>query len=324
MTAGAPPAARGPERAAPVPGSNGASRTASSGGGACSTRLSLRSGTGCDALRLLFEVERPPEHAFEVEGWNGGRTWNGLCFLEQKGGDAGELWSPARVRELGHRARELVDASFGIRKDRGVSRADFTTTRRFPTAQHGRAFMAGMAALEFPRLEATRRGTPPHSVWWTGPRSRKIRNRVYDKSRERGGEPWLAIRLEDQRSFPTRYRWPVELVADPDFQREHFEGRFGPMRKAVEGVKAASFPVIAQALADEVKYGYRSAPEARALAGSLVLLGGGAHDGIKRATLYRWRRELREAGYVVAPDFMEPVEVDLAAELGAALEEFGT
>jgi sirohydrochlorin ferrochelatase len=95
------------------------------------------------------------------------------------------------------------------------------------------------------------------------------------------------------------------------------------MRKAVDGVTAASFPVVAQALADEVKYGYRDAREAERLAGALVLLGGGARDGYSRATYYRRRSELRAAGYVVVEDFMEPVEVDLGGELERALEEFG-
>jgi hypothetical protein len=96
------------------------------------------------------------------------------------------------------------------------------------------------------------------------------------------------------------------------------------MRKAVDGVKAASFPVVAQAIADEVKYGFRSPSEARQLAGSLVLFTGGAAENVPRTTRYRWRSELREAGFVVLDDFMEPVEVELGDELDRALEEFGS
>ena len=95
------------------------------------------------------------------------------------------------------------------------------------------------------------------------------------------------------------------------------------MRKAVDGVTAASFPVVAQALADEVKYGYRSFREAERLAGSLVLFCGGVKPARGESTLYRLGRELREAGYVVVDDFMEPVEVNLGEELELALEEFG-
>jgi hypothetical protein len=93
------------------------------------------------------------------------------------------------------------------------------------------------------------------------------------------------------------------------------------MRKAVDGVKAASFPVVAQAIADEVKYGYRTHREAERLIGTAVLLHGGAAEAIPRSSRYRRLSELREAGFVVAEDFMEPVEVDLGGELEAALEE---
>jgi hypothetical protein len=154
-------------------------------------------------------------------------------------------------------------------------------------------------------------------------KSRKIRNRVYDKSREQGGEPWLAIRLEDQRSLASGRRATLEQVADPEWQRERFVQRFGPMRKAVAGVKAASFPVVAQRIADEVMYGGLTASEGRQLAGTLVLLRGGVESAIPRSTRYRWRRELRESGYIALDDFMEPVEVNLGDELDAALEEFG-
>lgn len=316
--------------------------------GACSTHLSLTGETGVDALRLLFEVERVPEKPFEGDGWNGGGIPAlGLCWIERKGGADG-LMTPDDVLRHGTAGRALVDDTFTLRRslrpnevpglskgsavtcgggkalaDRGVSRLDITTTRPFSNPARGRAFMAGMAAMEFPRLEAQRRGTPPHSVAWTGAKSRKIRNRVYDKSKEQGGEPWLKIRLEDQRSFPNGSRPPLELAADPSFQRQWFMQRFEPMRKAVAGVRAASFPVIAQALADEVRYGYRPALEAERLAGSLVILSGGGGEGYARATAYRRRADLREAGYVLVDGFMESVEVDLGDELEAALSEFG-
>lgn len=291
--------------------------------GACSTHRSLTTETGVDALRMLWEVDRVPERPFEQGSWRGGGIpSHGLCWMEQKGG-AGGLWSPDDVMRLGDEARGFVADNFGLRRDLGVSRVDVTTTRAFESPAHGRAFMGGMAALELPRMQATRRGTPPHSVWWTGERTRKIRARVYDKSREQGGEPWEAIRLEDQRSLPSGARYAVEQVADPLMQRQWFRARFEPMRKAVRGVRAASFPVIAQAIADEVKYGYRSHREAERLAGTLILVAGGAAEAVPRSTRYRRLAELREAGFVVVDDFMESVEVDLGAELDAALEEFG-
>jgi hypothetical protein len=187
--------------------------------------------------------------------------------------------------------------------------------------------MAGVAAMEFPRLEGTRRGSPVHSVWWTGEKSATIKNRAYCESfKVEGREPFERVRLEDQRRFPNGHRPPLEVAADPAFQRQKFLRRFEPMRKAVDGVRAASFPVIAQEIADQVKYGYRPVAEAERLAGALVLLNGGAGDtyrDTRRATYYRRQAELREAGFVVVDDFMEPVEVNLGHELDRALEEFG-
>jgi hypothetical protein len=92
------------------------------------------------------------------------------------------------------------------------------------------------------------------------------------------------------------------------------------VRKAVDGVRAATFPVVAQALADEAKYGYRENREAERLAGALVLLSGGAGDSYSRATYYRRRAELRDAGFVVLDDVSEAVEVNLGDVLERALD----
>lgn len=246
----------------------------------------------------------------------------GMVAVEGNPAD-GALWSGAEVLSRGADVRAFVSDSLGLRRDRGVSRLDVTTSRRFVPAE-GRAFMAGMAAIELPRMEATRRGTPPHSVWWTGAKSATIKARTYCESfKVAGREPFERLRLEDQRRFPNGHRPPLEVAADPDRQRELFMRRFDPMRKAVDGVTAASFPVVAQALADEARYGYRSVREVERLAGALVVMTGGASEAYKRSTFYNRRAELREAGYVVVEDFMEPVEVDLGAELDRAVEEFG-
>jgi hypothetical protein len=264
-----------------------------------------------------------PDRPFSLDGWHGGKAPGGsVVWVERKGGDGGALWRPERVAELCREAWGLVEDHFVVSAELGPSRVDLATTRPFASELHGQAFMAGMASVELVRMEATRRGSPPHSVWWTGERSKKIRARVYDKSLEAGGDPWLRVRLEDQRSLPVRERPHVSEVADPEWQRTRFVSRFAPMARAVEGVKAASFPVVAQSIADEVKYGYRTASEGRQLAGALVLMHGGAFGSVPRSTRYRWRGQLREAGYVVVPDFMEPVEVDLSVELEAALEEW--
>jgi hypothetical protein len=208
-------------------------------------------------------------------------------------------------------------------RDRGVSRLDVTTTRRQRTDAEARALLAGLGALDLPRCDTIRRGRPAHSIAWANTRGRRILARAYDKGRELGGESWESVRLEDQRRFPSGSRPPLDVAADGQYQRELFERRFRPMAQAVEGVKAATVPVVVQAIADEARYGYRPATEARLLAGSLVLLAGGAGESIARRTRYRWQRELREAGYVVVQDEQEAVSVDLGGELHQALEEFG-
>jgi hypothetical protein len=124
--------------------------------------------------------------------------------------------------------------------------------------------------------------------------------------------------MEDQRRYPSGAR-PYAEALDGDYLRGRFENRFGPIRKVVEGVKAATFPVIAQELADQARYGFRDVREAERLAGSLVLLTGGAGDAYKRRTYYHRRAELREAGYVVIDDLVEAVEVNLGDVIEGAI-----
>lgn len=290
--------------------------------GSSSTRPSATSGTtGVDTLRLLFETRKYVDGIAEVDGWRlGSIPALGLTWAEGHP-SPGALATSQEVVQTAARVREAVDGTFGVLRDRGVARVDVTTTRPFDRTAMGRAFLAGMAAVELSRCEAVRRGSPVHSVAWVYERGRRILARCYDKGLERGGESFRFVRLEDQGRFPSGRRPVIDEAASPEFQRQRLVARFGPMRRSVDGVRAASFPVVAQAIADEVKYGYRSATEARKLAGSLVLLHGGAHEGIARRTRYRWRAQLRDAGFVVVDDFMESVEVDLGEQLDAALEE---
>lgn len=276
-------------------------------------------------MRLLFDTRRSfGREPVELDGWRFGTIDAlGLTWAEGHPID-GALGAPEDVLRAGTHVRELVDAHVGVLRDRGVSRLDVTTTRRLRSTAEARAFLAGLSALDLPRCDTVRRGRPAHSVAWVNDRGRRILARAYDKGREQGGEAWEFVRLEDQRRFPSGGRPPLDVAADGHYQRELFDRRFRPMAKAVEGVKAATFPVIAQALADEVRYGYRQAREGERLAGALVLLVGGAGEGYARATRYRRRAELREAGFVVVDDQREAVAVDLGAELGAALDEFGS
>jgi hypothetical protein len=237
---------------------------------------------------------------------------------------SGGLASPAEVAAAGEHVRELVRDHFGLRQERGVSRLDVTTTRTFSVSAEARAFLAGMAALELPRCETTRRGTPAHSVAWTHASGRRILARCYDKGLERGGEAFEHVRLEDQGRFSSSGGRPtVERAAEASFQRDRLVRRFGPMAKAVRGVKAMTVPVLVKAIADEVQLGYRSPREGRDLIGSLLLFSAGVRPSRGDATLYRWRRRLAEEGFVAVEDWQEAAEVDLGRELEAALEEIG-
>jgi hypothetical protein len=286
-----------------------------------------------DTLRLLFETRDSGPSTFQVEGVDGWRFGSipslGLTWAEGHPAP-GELAGPEAIVEAAVTVEAVLDARLGVVGDLGVARSDQTVTTRFARAQEARAFLAGMAAVEFPRLEVTRRGRPVRSISWTHARGRRILGRCYDKGAEQGLDPFQLVRLEDQRRYPSGGRPPVEVVADGGFLRGRFEARFEPVRKAVDGVKAATFPVIAQALADEVRYGYRDWREAERLAGSLVLLSGVGADaypagkrGGPGATYYRRRQELREAGYVVVDDLGEGVEVDLGEVVEEALAANG-
>lgn len=296
--------------------------------GSSSTRPRLTSEhpgeTGVDTLRLLFETDRSfGGDLVEVDGWRfGSIPALGVTWAEGHPVE-GALGSPDDVVSRGTWARDVVDDHLGVRRDRGVARVDVTTTRPFPVAAEARAFLAGMAALDLPRCHTIRRGRPAHSIAWAHERGRRLLARCYDKGLERGGQPWERVRLEEQARFASGRRPPLDAAADPEWQRRRFVRRFEPMRKAVTGVKAATFPVVAHAIADEARFGYRSAREAERLLGAMVLLGDGAGEVYTRSTRTRRRRELRDAGFVLVEDDREAVEVDLGEQLDRALDEFG-
>lgn len=278
-------------------------------------------------MRLLFKVANVPPRRIRIDLREDWRIdpMPGLGMVGVEGNPAaGALWSPAELLDRAAEVREFVHDSLEVTADHGVSRLDVTTSRRFETAQ-GRAFLQGMAALELPRLEGNRRPNvgQPRSIAWTGARTAAIKCRVYCESfKIAGREVGQQVRLEDQRRFNGGRQLPLDVAADPEHQRRLFMRRFEPMRKAVDGVKAMTLPVMEQALADEFRFGYRGLRETERLVTAAVLLRAGAADGYSRATRYKRRAELRRAGYVVVDDLVEPVEVNLGDELEAALSDF--
>jgi hypothetical protein len=294
--------------------------------GSSSTRPSPTSWTGeagVDTLRLLFETGLYGDRVFEIEdvpGWRFGSTPAlGQTFAEGHPA-VGKLASVDEILAATAHVRDQLDDRLGILKDLGVSRSDQTVNTSFGRDSDAKAFLAGMASVDLPRTETTRRGHPVHSIAWTHPAGRRKLARCYDKGLEQGGEAFETVRLEDQRRYVSGDRPPIEVVADTDYLQGRFKARFGPIRKAVDGVKAATFPVVAQALADEARYGYRSVREVERLAGALVILSGGGSEAYKRSTYYNRRAELREAGYVVVDDLVEAVEVNLGDVVEDALD----
>ena len=297
--------------------------------GVCSTRPSPTSWTreaGVDTLRLLYETHEVGDRRFDVEaldGWQfGSIPALGLTWAEGHP-VPGKLATSEEVAVAAEAVRGALDERLGVRRDRGVARLDSTSTHEFARPQEARAFLAGMAATVLPRCETTRRGHPVHSVSWSHARGARKLARCYDKGLERGGEAFKFGRLEDQRRFAAGHRPTIEAVSDEGFARDRFRSRFGPIRKAVDGVKAATLPVVAQALADEARYGFRDVREAERLAGALVLLSGGAGEAYRRSTYFNRRAELREAGFVVVDDLVEAVEVNLGDVVESAIEADG-
>lgn len=213
---------------------------------------------------------------------------------------------------------ELLDALDSVGLDRGrdagVARLDATVTLRYEGAE-GLATLAGMAALDVPRMKPAVYGKPAQTVYLQGERTRKVYGRVYDKGVETGlAAPGQLVRLEDQRRFTKETRRAVSNVEPA----QDFERRFASMARSAEGVRAMTIPVLSRELAERVNSGEMHPRVAERLLGHLVLseAGGKRHS---RSTIKRRRRELRDRGLVVADGFYEPVAVDLGEAFEAAL-----
>jgi hypothetical protein len=176
-----------------------------------------------------------------------------------------------------------------------------------------------MAAMDWPRLKPVVWGKPPQTVGLTALNSRgRLLARGYDSGLLRGThERGVAIRLEDQRRFPSGSR-PGTALLNGTYVREKFERRFVPLWRSAKGVRVASLPVLANEVAARVVSGELRVTQAERLVGFAACEVAGLP--YPRRTYYRRKAELREQGLVVADAFFEPVEVDLGAVLEAALD----
>lgn len=203
----------------------------------------------------------------------------------------------------------------------GVRRLDCTVDVQLEP-HVGLAVMAGIAALDPGRgfqVVVTRQAGGPavETVAWRARRG--IVARVYDKGVEASIAPRGArVRLEAQRRWQAGARPdPLELTAA--WVRDRFERRFAPLWKASKGVRVMGPNAIAHHLRQLVADGVLSPGRAVDAAGYLFLEQAGVHVG-SRATRYRHRSILQEAGIVLDPCSTGDVEVDLQAVLEEALE----
>jgi hypothetical protein len=277
---------------------------------------------GVDTWRLLFRTTRSHgEELAKVGRWTahwmpalslycveGHPSPDGLCAGDELGVAYDEV-------------RRVLDGELGGYDFRGVSRLDSTATYRFADGRDGLAFLAGMAALDWPRLKPVVWGKPPETVALTARNSRgRLLARGYDSGLLRGThQRGVAIRLEDQRRYPSGRR-PSQEAFSATYVRERFHSRFAPLYRSAKGVKVAGLPVLATRIAAMLDGGELTYRQAERIGGSLVIELGGAAGHSSRRTRYRRRAELRERGLVIADDFYAPVEVDMGDVLEACLE----
>jgi hypothetical protein len=271
---------------------------------------------GVDTWRLLFKSTRShgPE-LFELGSYKA-HWMPRLSLLAVEGHPApGALCAADRLESAYEVVSRLLDREVASYDFVGLSRLDSTATHLFGRGQEGIAFLQGFAAIDWPRLKPEVIGKPPETVYVIAKNGRgKKLARAYDSGLLRGThERGSAIRLEDQGRFPSGAR--PTLAIDP---RARFHRRFVPLWQSMKGVRVASLPILSAKIQAQLRAGDITHAQAERMIGFLHLDTAG--EPYERRTWYRRRRELRERGLVVADGFFEPVEVDLASVLEAALD----
>lgn len=218
----------------------------------------------------------------------------------------------------------LADAGFPVGADRGLSRLDQTVTLEFAEPDAGLALLVGLSVVDVPRLKPGTEGRPIETVHWRGRgKSKRIRARAYDKGIESGSaERGRFIRLENQTRYTKEARMSARTHADqPRIASTQFHHRFAPVAESVDGLHAATVPVIADRLVDLSRRGVITWAAAERLAGYLLL-----QDKLKQSpsTQRRRRRELREHGLVLVDPLEDPIDVDMGEALDAALAAWAT
>jgi hypothetical protein len=308
-------------------------------GGFCNTRLTAKTGrpevaeSGVDTWRLLrrFDDDRDLQRveklarAREVRDAIDGHRWGlvpgrGLLWIEGHPSVDG-LASPGLLSSCLERSLEqLGDAGVPLGRDAGIGRLDLTATLRFADRRQGAAFLAAVAKVDVPRCKPAIYGSPPETVYLLAERSGAKLARIYCKGTESRTAPYgELVRLEDQRRFKGGSRLSTEAVVQNGevLSNALFNRRFAPVALASEGVTIATADVLADRLAELVLEGRCSAAKGCRLLGFLVH---GDRGMVPDRTARRWRAELRQLGLILADPMEDPLEVDVAAGVEAALE----
>lgn len=309
--------------------------------GSCNTQLTAKNGhpseVGVDTWRLVryLDNDRDLERALSLCQDSG----RGLSLLPERPRDhvVGVLPGYRMLFAEGHPAvdglahpstlpdasrdvlRAIEDLGLPLGRDAGVGRADGTVTMAFEDGKQGIAVLQGVAALDFPRSMPVVYGKPPQTVYIAGHRTAERKARIYDKGLESlTAAPGALVRFENQVRYSKELRREVTDV-DLDHVRRRFEGRFGPLARAAEGVTVASLPVLSAEVSSRVERGELRYQEAERLLGFIALHSCGPARGLPGRTMRRRRAELRDYGLVLADDFFEPVSVNLGDTLESAL-----
>jgi len=230
------------------------------------------------------------------------------------------LADPTSLAECQRVLLEQLDESGLPRgRDGGLRRVDATVTLATGEATGGRAILAGLAGLGVPGCKPVVQCKPAQTVYLESSRSSRKLARVYDKGIERGNaQAGELLRFEDQRRY-VKERWSSGLdYGAPDHVAEQFRRRFGAMAASASGMRVQSLPVLERELAERVNGGEVTRGEAERLIGFVALERAGARP-LSAASGRRRRAGLRDRGLVLADEFYEPVDVDLAEPLEAVL-----
>ena len=283
----------------------------------------IRSLNDRELRRACVRFEKVPGRFLELRSGHRAGVYPGLRMLRVEGHPAVEgLAPPATLREaLGNLEAELEDEGLPAGSEAGFSRLDLTTTLAFEDPGQGQAFLEGLAHLEVNRMGKSvvyrAKGGRCETVIWKAQGGRRTQARAYDKGVEAGmAEPGRLVRLEGQHRFGKAHRFRAEMISENrHFCQALYEARFGALAAATEGITAASMPVLVEKLRDQVARGEIKAGKAARLIGFLYL----GYEHLPRSTRYRWQKEAREQGLVLADPLSDPVEVDLGEGLEAAL-----